>query len=114
MYCLALMVLMILYIISIDSSKPLLKDLHNIVIPKVANDWYELGIQLFNESQLTRLDGFHDAYSNDHRKGCIQMLKHWLKVSPEATWDSLIHALRAPGLELSTIADEVERELRSQ
>ena len=48
-----------------DSSKPLLKDLSNIVIPKVTNDWYDLGIQLFSESQVPKLDEIRATFSND-------------------------------------------------
>ena len=95
----------------VDSSKPLLRDLHNIVIPKVANDWYNLAIQLFNESQLPRLDEISTIYSNDRRRGCVEMLKCWLKVTPGATWNNLIHALRAPGLQLLAIANDVEKEV---
>ena len=89
-----------------------MKDLYNIVIPKVANEWYDLGIQLFSESQLPRLDEIRATYSNDRRGGCIEMLKYWLKITPGATWDNLIHALRAPGLELLAIADVVEKEIK--
>ena len=95
----------------VDSSKPLLKDLYNIVIPKVANDWYDLAIQLFSESQVPRLDEISATFSNDRRRGCVEMLKYWLKITPGATWDNLIHALRAPGLQLMAIADEVEKEV---
>ena len=52
-------------LLKIDLSRPLLKDLHNIFIPKVASDWYNLAIQLFNESQLPRLDEIHATYLND-------------------------------------------------
>ena len=40
------------------------------------------------------------------------MLKYWLKITPGVTWDNLIHALRAPGLQLFAIADDVEKELK--
>ena len=96
----------------VDSSKPLLKDLYNIVIPKVANDWYDIAIQLFNESQLPRLDEIRSTYSSNRREGCVEMLKYWLKITPGATWDNLIHALRAPGLQLLSIADDVEKEVK--
>ena len=96
----------------IDSSKPLLRDLHNIVVPKVANDWYNLGIQLFSESQRPKLDGIRSTYSKDHQGGCVEMLNWWLKITPRATWDNLIHALKAPGLELLAIADDVEKEVK--
>ena len=82
------------------------------MIPKVANDWYDLGIQLFSESQVPRLDEIYDTYSNDRRRGCREMLKCWLKITPGATWDDLIRALRAPGLELLSIADDVEKQLK--
>ena len=88
-----------------------MKDLHNILIPKIANDWYEVGIQLFNDSQLPRLEEIRATYPNDRRTGCVEMLKYWLKITPDATWDSLIHALRAPGLELFSVADYVEKEV---
>jgi len=89
-----------------------LKDLHNILVPKVANKWYELGIQLFNEQQLPRLDQIRTIYSNDFQKGCIEMLGYWLKITPGATWNNLICALKAPGLMLLTIADDVEKEVK--
>ena len=101
-----------MYYFKIVPIKPILKHLYNVVIPKVANDWYELGIQLFHESQLSRLDEINTSYSNDHRRGCIEMLKYWLKITPGATWDDLIHALRAPGLELLSVADDVEKEVQ--
>ena len=90
-----------------------MKDLYNIVIPKVASDWYDLGIQLFSELQLPRLDEIRDTHSNDRRRGCVEMLKYWLKITPGATWDDLIHALRAPGLELLSTADDVEKQVAS-
>ena len=91
-----------------------MKDLYNIFIPKVANDWCDLAIQLFNESQVPRLDEISATYSNDRRRGCIEMLKYWLKITPEATWNNLIHALRAPGLQLMAIANDVEKEVKSK
>ena len=66
---------------------------------------------MLNESQLPRLDEIRSTYSNNRREGCVEMLKYWLKITPEATWDNLIRALRAPGLELLAIADDVEKEV---
>ena len=40
------------------------------------------------------------------------MLKCWLKITPGATWDDLIHALRAPSLELLSVADDIEKEVK--
>ena len=96
----------------VDSIKPELKDLHNIVIPKVAHKWYELGIQLLDPSQELKLDEIHCAYSTNFQRGCVEMLKYWLNTTSTATWDSLINALRAPALELLAIADEVEQRVQ--
>ena len=99
-------------IIKTDLSKPLLKDLHNTVVPKVANNWYGLGIQLLDQPQVPKLDEIRDAYSKDYQGGCVEMLKYWLNITPAATWADLIHALRAPGLQLLSIANDIEEEVK--
>ena len=46
----------------------------------------------------------------DYGKGCTEMLKFWQQSREEAaTWDRLIRALRAPGLQLNAIALEIKR-----
>ena len=99
-------------IIKIDPSKPLLKDLNNIVVPKVAKKWHDLGIQLLNQAQLPKLGEICAIYSNDYHRGCVEMLKYWLDVTPGPTWDDLLHALRAPSLQLLSIAVDVEEEVK--
>ena len=93
--------------------KPILRDLHTIIIPEIATDWYELAIQLFDDSQLSKLDEISAAHSNNRREGCIEMLKYWLKITPEATctWDNLIHVLKEP-LGLLSIAENVEKKVK--
>ena len=99
-------------ILVIDLSRPELKDLLNIVIPKVASNWYYLGIQLLNNSQVPKLDAISATYSTDLQRGCVEMFKHWLNITPGATWDNIICALRAPSLQLLSAADEVEKEIK--
>jgi len=53
------------FVNKIDSLKTTLKELHNFIIPKVANKWYELGIQLLNPSQILKLDEIQSSYSTD-------------------------------------------------
>ena len=98
-----------LNILLLDLQKPLLKDLHNIVVPKVASKWYKIGVQLFNQSQLPRLNEIQSTYLSDHQGGCVEMFRFWLEITPEATWNNLIHAITAPGLELLSIADDIHR-----
>ena len=98
--------------VTIDSSRPLLRDLFNIVIPKVANKWYELGIQLLNQSQLPKLEEIQKAYPNNFQRCCFEMLKYWLDITPGASWDNLIRTLRVPSLELLAMADDVEKDFK--
>ena len=112
MFIVILIVLICSYLYEIDPSKPLVKDLCNIVVPRVANVWYNLGIQLFDEPQLSKLDEIDSTNSSDRRGGCIEMLRYWLQITPEATWDKLIHALRVPSLELLSMADDIEKEVK--
>ena len=95
-----------------DLSRPELRDLHNIVIPKVSNKWYYLGIQLLNNSQVPKLDEISATYSTDLQRGCVEMFKHWLNITPGATWDDIINALRAPSLLLLSVADDIEKKVK--
>ena len=48
----------------------------------------------------------------DYTKGCTDMLKFWLGTYEEAaTWDRLIKALKAKGLQLNAIALDIKREV---
>ena len=44
----------------------------------------------------------------DVNGACLAMLKLWVDTTPDATWDQLIAALRAPGIELNTSASDIE------
>ena len=111
-YCIIIVQIRTLLFNNIDSSRPILKDLHNILIPRIANDWYQVSIQLFSNAQLPKLDEICTTHATDRRRGCVEMLKYWLQIHPEGTWDNLIHALREPGLELFSLADDVEKEVQ--
>jgi len=42
------------------------------------------------------------------------MLELWLNRQPNATWNQLIKALRAPGIELNNVASKIEKMLLSE
>ena len=96
----------------IGDLKPKLKDLHNIVIPKVSARWYDLAIQLVDDSQLPKLEEIRRAYGGDYQGGCVEMLKYWLQVDKKATWDKIIDALKAPGLQFLNESQNVEEEVK--
>ena len=93
-------------------SKPTIRQLQNIVIPKVAAKYYELGIELYKDSDVNHLDTIQRGCAMDFSKGCTDMLKFWRQTYGEAaTWDRLINGLKAKGLQLNAIALEIKREV---
>ena len=45
---------------------------------------------------------------------CKEMLELWLSRQPNATWNQLICALKAPGIELNNAASKIEGMLSSE
>ena len=78
------------------------------LIPSVAPQWYELGIQLLREDQEPHLDVIKSDCGNDNKRCCVQMFWYWLKTNPKASWQQLLDALRSPALELCTVAANIE------
>ena len=96
------------FINSLVSSKPTLKKLQQTkIITAVGSKWYELGIELLNEDQLTHLDIIK---TNNHEvtRCCSEMFLFWLRSHSTATWQNLVEALKAPGVELNDVAATVE------
>ena len=87
--------------------KPTLKKLQDYVIPRVANKWYWVGVDLCKEADVPHLDIIQGQYPNNFAQACTEMFKYWLRKYPNATWDKLIKSLRAPGLQLNTFALEI-------
>ena len=99
------------FIKAIGQIKPPHRDLLNVLIPKVADKWHELGIQLLDQPYIARLDQINKDYPKNVQKCCYEMLRCWLEVDTEATWCKIIQALKSPGVLLFVAAAEVEQEL---
>ena len=91
--------------------KPTHKKLLNHVIPKVASKWHELGIELYKDADVPRLDTIQRECPGDYAKACTEMLSYWRETYGSATWNRLIKALRAPGLQLNAIALDIMRDV---
>ena len=81
------------------------------VIPRVASRWLELGIELYQDADVPHLERIQRECPGNFTKACMQMLSHWRKAYVNATWNRLIKALQAPGLQLSAIALDIKRDL---
>ena len=99
---------MYLYYVYIVSSKPTLKKLQQTkIITDVGSKWFELGIELLDEDQSTQLD-IIKTNNNEVTRRCGEMFLFWLNTHPNATWQNLVDALKAPGVELNDVAAKVE------
>ena len=104
------MYVFLLYIANIvASSKPTLKQLQNLrIITSVAVRWYQLGIELLDNSQVDELNNIKANNQNDVEKGCLDMFECWLKTHSTASWKKLVDALRKPGVDMNTVAATLE------
>ena len=73
----------------------------------MGNKWYELGIELLDEDQSTQLN-IIKTNNNEVTRCCAEMFQFWLSTHSTATWQNLVDALKAPGVELNDVAATVE------
>ena len=90
-------------------SRPYAKDLHNLVIPHVGEKWYELGIQLLDANQESKLRSIRANYGQDVKKCCSETFEYWLETHPNCIWEQLVDALRTPAVELNNLAHIIEQ-----
>ena len=96
------------FIIYVVSSKPTLKKLQQTkIITAVGSKWYELGIELLDEDQSTQLK-IIKTNNQEVTRRCSEMFLFWLETHSTATWQNLVDALKAPGVELNDVAAMVE------
>ena len=94
-----------------DPLKPTRKLLLRYVVPRVASKWHELGIELYKDADVSRLDTIQRQCPGDFTKACTEMLSYWRETYGNATWNRLIKALKAPGLQLNAIALDIKRDV---
>ena len=95
----------------IGDEKPTIRLLQNFVIPKVSAKWHELGIELYKNSDVGQLEKFKKESPSDYTVGCTKMFKYWLETYTDVTWERLIRALKAPGIQLNAVALDIKEEV---
>jgi len=78
-------------------------------VARVAPSWYELGAMLLREEQEAELKLIQSTHGSDMRRCCLAMLQYWMDTHPKATWHLLVTALRSPGVELASLACDIEK-----
>ena len=80
------------------TSKPLLKDLYELITPNYATMWKEIG------ALLGLTNGSIKIIEADNRGNivgcCNQMLQVWLEADITATWEKLIIAIESPAVSI--------------
>ena len=96
------------YIITV----PMMKQLANIVMPRIAADWRIVAINLEFDQPTIRIIQQRGG-SNDPENCCLEMLSEWLTtdkgIGPK-TWTTLLSSLKLIK-KLTNICSEIEREL---
>ena len=91
--------------------QPSLKLLNRYVRCSVSMKWHDLGIELLDSDDVGELNTIEAEHPSDLNKCCTKMFDLWLKKQPTASWNQLIEALRQPGIELGTLASNIEQML---
>lgn len=81
------------------------------MIPNVATKWYELGVELLDEKEECKLDIIESNCGQDVKKSCLEMFRLWRSTNPDASWWQIVEALKSPGIDLTSVAVELERKL---
>lgn len=99
----------IMYVImqfATDQQRPTPKQLSNVTrFVGVATKWYNLGLQLLDESSI--LDRIKSNNQSDVDHCCNEMFKEWLQTKPDANWNQLVIALIE--IDLKTAASYVTK-----
>ena len=108
--CLLLMCILCCTFIHINSGTqhPALKELYRHVKKLIAEKWFDVGVELFEEDDLKQLSTIKSSNNGNAESCCAEMLTLWHEKYPKATWNDLIGSLNAPGVELRERASRIE------
>ena len=97
--------------INAGDAKPTLKKLQKFrVIADASSKWYQLGIELLDDDQVTQL-AVIKKNNDDVTERCTELFSYWLRTHPNSTWYQLVAAMREPGVELNQLAASVEEKI---
>ena len=95
----------------IGTDRPMLKYLYRYVRTYICTQWYEIGIELLDIDDIPRLEMIRQNFPGDPSQCVALMLELWLERKEDASWDTLIRALRQPHIILLVLASKIENML---
>ena len=96
----------VLYLYYLVETRPTEKELLDHVVPKVASRWQELGLKLLTGDQVAILRVNNPC---DARQCCMAMFMEWLQTNTDASWRQLIEELQSSGVNLFSVAKDLEK-----
>ena len=94
----------------IGSDCPALKYLNRYVVPHITSIWHDLGLELMEVKDEQEL-GVIEAEGLENKESTKRMLKLWREKKIDASWNTLIKALRNPVIGLYPLALQLEGKL---
>ena len=89
-------------------NKPSIKILQSHgIITDIGTQWYKLGIALLDEDQISQLEIIRRNH-DDVTGRCTNLFIYWLQAYPKATWHDLVKNLKSKGVDLNSVAANVE------
>ena len=78
---------------------------------EITNKWFDIGVELFDVVDEPVLNAIEDDHPRDADKCADEMLRYWLDRQPDASWNQLIQAFKAPNIKLEALALKIEEML---
>ena len=93
---------------STGTHKPTVKLWNRHIRSDIAKKWYDLGVELLAEKHHSILDNI--AKNNPVVEDCCtELIKQWLKVDTDASWNKVIKALN--NLMENNLAERIKRKI---
>ena len=99
---------MSVFTVSTGTKKPTLKLLNRHIKNDIAAKWRDLGIELLDEEQHSKLDNI-ERNNHEVEDCCTELFKFWLEVDTYASWNELIKALN--NIDKKSLAEKIKREI---
>ena len=99
---------MVLFDVFTGTDRPALKHLNRHVRPHITDKWHDIGVELLDVEDESALNTIKVNNPGDGHKCTAEMLQLWLEKKPDASWNQLIQALKAPIIKLEDLASKIE------
>ena len=95
----------------IGTDRPALKYLNRHVRANITGKWHDIGVELFDVKGEPVLNTIRINNPGNADQCTAEMLQLWLDRQPDASWNQLIQAFRAPNIKLEALASKIEEML---